>query len=247
MDNFGSVKLWVSSSSSSILLTDIYKGWRKSQPIITDTNIVHLTGYLKHVIDDAMAHQIYIQSAAGGNDTVNNQYGRISPCGDCQGSRSSTDSCRIDNHRHPTIDPTVAATAPSSQCRIKVNKHTVPHYYIAVRVGVSVITHVYPDEWNVWLWLGFTEVCSQGPINNISALVQIMAWWPPGHKPPSEPMMVSLLTHVFVTQPQRVKASYIDTNLLTTDVMILVERIKPRRDGCQEAIGDSNDCRADWH
>ena len=36
-----------SSSSSSILLTDIYKGWSKSQHIITDTNIVHLTwGYL---------------------------------------------------------------------------------------------------------------------------------------------------------------------------------------------------------
>ena len=136
-------------SSISILLTDIYKGWSKSQHIITDTNIVHSTGYLKHVIDDAMAYQVYIQSTAGGNDTVNNQYGRISPCGDCQGSASSTDSCRIDNHRHPTIDLTVAATAPLSQCGIKVNKHTVPHYYIAVRMGVSVITHVYPDEWNV--------------------------------------------------------------------------------------------------
>ena len=38
--------LYHSSSSSSILLTDIYKGWSKSQHIITDTNIVHLTGYL---------------------------------------------------------------------------------------------------------------------------------------------------------------------------------------------------------
>ena len=31
------------SSKSNILLTDIYKGWSKSQHIITDTNIVHLT------------------------------------------------------------------------------------------------------------------------------------------------------------------------------------------------------------
>ena len=39
-------------------------------------------------------------------------------------------------------------------------------------------------------------------INNIPALVQIMAWRRPGDKPFSEPMMVSLLTHVCVTRPQ---------------------------------------------
>ena len=37
------------------------------------------------------------------------------------------------------------------------------------------------------LWLIFPE----SPINNIPALVQIMAWWLPGKKPLSEPMMVS--------------------------------------------------------
>ena len=41
-----------------------------------------------------------------------------------------------------------------------------------------------------------------GPINNIPALVQIMAWRRPGDKPLSEPMMVSLLTHICVTWPQ---------------------------------------------
>ena len=39
-------------------------------------------------------------------------------------------------------------------------------------------------------------------INNIPALVQIMAWRRPGDKPLSEPMMVSLLTHICVTGPQ---------------------------------------------
>ena len=39
-------------------------------------------------------------------------------------------------------------------------------------------------------------------INNISSLVQIMAWRRPGDKPLSEPMMVSLLTHICVTGPQ---------------------------------------------
>ena len=42
-------------------------------------------------------------------------------------------------------------------------------------------------------------------LNNIPALVQIMAWRRPGDKPLSEPMMVSLLTHICVTRPQWVK------------------------------------------
>ena len=42
----------------------------------------------------------------------------------------------------------------------------------------------------------------KGPINNIPALVQIMAWRRPGNKPLSELMLVSLLTHICVTRPQ---------------------------------------------
>ena len=44
-----------------------------------------------------------------------------------------------------------------------------------------------------------------GPVDNIPALVQIMAWRRPGDKPLSEPMMVGLLTHICVTRPQWVK------------------------------------------
>ena len=42
-------------------------------------------------------------------------------------------------------------------------------------------------------------------INNIPALVQIMAWRRLGAKPLSEPIMVILLTHICVTRPQWVK------------------------------------------
>ena len=42
-------------------------------------------------------------------------------------------------------------------------------------------------------------------INNIPALSQIMAWRRPGDKPLSEPMLIVLLTHICVTQPQWVK------------------------------------------
>ena len=44
----------------------------------------------------------------------------------------------------------------------------------------------------------FTEVHSQGS-KNIPSLVQIMAWHHPGDEPLSEPMMVSLLTHLYAS------------------------------------------------
>ena len=44
-------------------------------------------------------------------------------------------------------------------------------------------------------------------INNIPSLVQIMAWRRPGDKPLSEPMVVSLLTHICVTRLQWVNAN----------------------------------------
>ena len=45
----------------------------------------------------------------------------------------------------------------------------------------------------------------KGPINNIPAMVQIMAWRRLGDKPLSEAMMVNLLTHICVTRSQWVK------------------------------------------
>ena len=42
----------------------------------------------------------------------------------------------------------------------------------------------------------------KGPINNIPALVKIMAWRRSGDKSLSEPMTVSLPTHICVTRPQ---------------------------------------------
>ena len=38
-----------------------------------------------------------------------------------------------------------------------------------------------------------------GRINNIPALVQIMAWHHPGDKPLCEPMMVRLLMHIYAS------------------------------------------------
>ena len=48
---------------------------------------------------------------------------------------------------------------------------------------------------NIWIAIKISlKFVPKGPINNISALVQIMAWRRPGDKPLSEPMMVILPT-----------------------------------------------------
>ena len=55
---------------------------------------------------------------------------------------------------------------------------------------------------NVWIQIKISmKFVPMGPINNIPSLVQIMAWHGPGDKPLSEPMMVSLMMHICVTQP----------------------------------------------
>ena len=63
---------------------------------------------------------------------------------------------------------------------------------------------------NVWISIEISlKFVRKGSINNIPALVQIMAWRRPGDKPLSEPMMVRLPTHICVTRPQRVNQFFL--------------------------------------
>ena len=56
---------------------------------------------------------------------------------------------------------------------------------------------------NVWFLIKISlNFVPKGHINQIPALVQIMAWRRPGDKPLSEPMMVSLPTYICVIRPQ---------------------------------------------
>ena len=65
---------------------------------------------------------------------------------------------------------------------------------------------------NVWISLKISlKFVPKVRINNIPALVQIMAWCRPGDKPLSEPMMVSLLTHICVTRSQ-----WVNTEILSS-------------------------------
>ena len=61
---------------------------------------------------------------------------------------------------------------------------------------------------NVWIWIKISlKYVPKVRINNIPSLVLVMAWRRIGDKPLSEPMMVTLLTHICVTRPQWVNAS----------------------------------------
>ena len=69
---------------------------------------------------------------------------------------------------------------------------------------------------NVWISIKISlKFVLKGLINNIPALVQIMAWCRTGDKPLYEPMLVSLLTHICVTWPQWVTKSLGDISLST--------------------------------
>ena len=113
------------------------------------------------------------------------------------------------------------------------DKHIYIYIFVCVCVSVS-LTATHSVNWNIILfnalrprWNGrhfaddilyriFVNWCvlilieisltfvPYGPII-ISALIQIMAWCYPGDKLLSEPMMISLPTHICVTRPQWVQ------------------------------------------
>ena len=58
---------------------------------------------------------------------------------------------------------------------------------------------------NIIISIKISLFVPKGFINNIPALVLIMAWRRPGDNPLSEPMMVRTLTHICVTRPRWVK------------------------------------------
>ena len=61
----------------------------------------------------------------------------------------------------------------------------------------GIFKSIFLDE-NIWILIKISlKKIPKGPINSISALVQIMTWHWPGVNPSSVPMMVSLLTHTW--------------------------------------------------
>ena len=63
----------------------------------------------------------------------------------------------------------------------------------------DIFKYIFLNE-NLWIPIKISlKFVPKGRMNNIPALVQIMAWRLPGDKPLFEPMMVSLPTHVYAS------------------------------------------------
>ena len=74
------------------------------------------------------------------------------------------------------------------------------------RFADDTLYRIFVNE-NVRISIEFSlKFVPKGPINNIPAVVQIMAWRRPGDKPLSESMLVRSLTHMCITRPQWVKS-----------------------------------------
>ena len=91
------------------------------------------------------------------------------------------------------------------------------------RDNMAAIFQMTCSNWITWMKMHeflsrFHWSVPKGPISNIPALVQIMARHRPGDKPMSEPMMVSLLTHICITRPQWVKLRYQDLFTISFNV-----------------------------
>ena len=70
----------------------------------------------------------------------------------------------------------------------------------------DIFKWIFANE-NAWISINTSmKFVPRGPINNMPALVLIMAWRRPGDKPLFEPMLVSLLTQICVTRPQWVNS-----------------------------------------
>ena len=72
----------------------------------------------------------------------------------------------------------------------------------------DIFKHIFLNETICILMKISMKFYPKSPINNIPALVWIMAWRRPGDNSLSEPMKVSSLTHICVTRPQGVKTHH---------------------------------------
>ena len=116
--------------------------------------------------------------------------------------------CQIQGHTEQKIadcDPNLAFPDCNSSLNSPVDSNTLRPRQNGRHFADDIFKCIFGNE-NVWIPIKISlKFASMSPINNFPSLVQIMAWHREGNKPLSEPMMVSLLTHICVTRPQWVK------------------------------------------
>ena len=99
---------------------------------------------------------------------------------------------------------------PRTWCCINTLRQRQSRHYFT-----DIFKYIFVNE-NIWIPIKISLMfVPMVPINNILALVQIMARCHPGDKPLSEPMMASLWRHICVIQPQWV-------NLVTREVLVSI-------------------------
>ena len=95
----------------------------------------------------------------------------------------------------------------------------------------DIFKRIFMNE-NVWISIKISmKFVPKGPINNIRALAQKMVWRHSGNRSLSEPMMVSLPTHICVTRFQWVNWMLrIEWNIYSLDLVVFctpIYEIKP--------------------
>ena len=94
------------------------------------------------------------------------------------------------------IAKTIRMTPPTGRAVAMVNtlrpRRNEQHF------ADDIFKRIFLNE-NIWFPITISlKFVPRGLINNIPALVQIMAWRRPGDKPLSDPMMVSLPTYIYI-------------------------------------------------
>ena len=114
-------------------------------------------------------------------------------------------------NRYPRHSPT--RTIPYAQCEWVFFTDLTTTVYLKHWGGDKMPGIFQTTFSNAFSWLKIYEFRLKSlkfvpkcRINNIPALVHIMAWRRPGDKPLSEPMMVMSPTHICVTRPQWVNS-----------------------------------------
>ena len=132
---------------------------------------------------------------------------------------------KIQNQIAPTTCPHVPTTG-AGKWMLLVRLNTLRPRQNGRRFADDIFKPIFLNE-NVRISIKISlKFVPKGPINNIPALVQIMAWRRSGDKPLSEPMLVRLLTHICVTRPQWVKRRKWQTNAILTSVKEQMDRKK---------------------
>ena len=103
---------------------------------------------------------------------------------------------------HEILSPILKMVSVLGNVQIQNSNSIMPHYHIMGHFPDDIFKQIFLDD-SVYISIKITlKFVPKGAINNTAALVQTMAWCWPVNKPLSEPMMLSLLMHICITQPQ---------------------------------------------